>query len=330
MNKSTKFLFLLFLALGIAYILISKKPWRTAAKAADAFSIKDTAAVTKIFLANKRGEKILLQREANNQWLVNGKFVAEEPKIKLLLATLNQMQIQMPVSESMHNTAIGILASRGVKTEIYAGDHLIKTIYVGSETPDKTGTFMMLEGEDEVYAIHIPGFVGFLTPRFFLTEVKWRSKLLFDIPAAQIAEIQMDYQDNAPASFTYTRELFESKESILNGEGDILKADTMQIKLLLHSFTQKYVEGYYDDSVFTKTERDSLFKLKPYCRLRVKQIDGEYGQSDICMGVPVTIGKNGWETIIDYKLTADEQESFNKSAEAVRNMNVVLKEIGVL
>ncbi len=59
-------------------------------------------------------------------------------------------------------------------------------------------------------------------------------------------------------------------------------------------------------------------------------LDGEYGQKDICIGVPVVIGKNGWESVVDYKLTADEQASFDKSAEAVRSMNNVLKEINVL
>jgi malate dehydrogenase len=53
-------------------------------------------------------------------------------------------------------------------------------------------------------------------------------------------------------------------------------------------------------------------------------LEGEYGQNDICLGVPVVIGKNGWEKIIDYKLNAEEQETFNKSAEAVRSMNSVL------
>jgi malate dehydrogenase len=53
-------------------------------------------------------------------------------------------------------------------------------------------------------------------------------------------------------------------------------------------------------------------------------LDGEYGQKDICLGVPVVVGKNGWEMIIDYKLDAEEQEAFNKSAEAVRSMNKVL------
>ncbi|HJV20322.1 MAG TPA: malate dehydrogenase [Sediminibacterium sp.] len=53
-------------------------------------------------------------------------------------------------------------------------------------------------------------------------------------------------------------------------------------------------------------------------------LNGEYGQKDICLGVPVTIGKNGWEKIIDFKLNAEEQAAFNKSADAVRNMNEVL------
>ena len=54
-------------------------------------------------------------------------------------------------------------------------------------------------------------------------------------------------------------------------------------------------------------------------------LDGEYGQKDICLGVPVVIGKNGWEKIVDYKLNEEEQAAFNKSAGAVRNMNDVLK-----
>jgi malate dehydrogenase len=54
-------------------------------------------------------------------------------------------------------------------------------------------------------------------------------------------------------------------------------------------------------------------------------LEGEYGQSDICLGVPVILGRNGWEKVIDYKLNADEQALFNKSADAVRNMNDVLK-----
>ena len=54
-------------------------------------------------------------------------------------------------------------------------------------------------------------------------------------------------------------------------------------------------------------------------------LNGEYGQSDICLGVPVVIGKNGWEKILPLELTETEQAMFNKSADAVRSMNEVLK-----
>lgn len=62
-------------------------------------------------------------------------------------------------------------------------------------------------------------------------------------------------------------------------------------------------------------------KVFPCC----VKLEGEYGQNDICLGVPVTIGKDGWEEILDYKLNAEEQAEFNKSADAVRSMNDVLK-----
>ena len=39
------------------------------------------------------------------------------------------------------------------------------------------------------------------------------------------------------------------------------------------------------------------------------------------------IGKNGWEKILDFKLNEEEQAAFNKSADAVRNMNEVLKSL---
>jgi malate dehydrogenase len=59
-------------------------------------------------------------------------------------------------------------------------------------------------------------------------------------------------------------------------------------------------------------------------------LDGEYGQKDISLVVPVILGKNGWEKIVDFKLSDSEQAEFNKSADAVRNMNQVLSDTGVI
>lgn len=66
-------------------------------------------------------------------------------------------------------------------------------------------------------------------------------------------------------------------------------------------------------------------KIIPCC----VYLEGEYGQKDICIGVPCVIGKNGLEEIIDYQLNAEETALFEKSAAAVRSTNNVLKEINV-
>ena len=50
-------------------------------------------------------------------------------------------------------------------------------------------------------------------------------------------------------------------------------------------------------------------------------LDGEYGQSDLCIGVPCIIGKNGVEEILDLKLNDDEKLKFKNSADSVREMN---------
>ena len=59
-------------------------------------------------------------------------------------------------------------------------------------------------------------------------------------------------------------------------------------------------------------------------------LDGEYGQSDVCIGVPVILGKNGIEKIVKLDLNADEQKLFNESAKAVKETNAVLGEMGLI
>jgi malate dehydrogenase len=67
-------------------------------------------------------------------------------------------------------------------------------------------------------------------------------------------------------------------------------------------------------------------KVMPCC----VYLEGEYGQRDICIGVPVVIGKKGWESVVEYQLNSDEQAKFSASADAVRKMNDVLKEMNLI
>ena len=62
-------------------------------------------------------------------------------------------------------------------------------------------------------------------------------------------------------------------------------------------------------------------KIIPCCT----SLNGEYGLNDICIGVPVVLGRNGMERIVEIELNDEEKALLNKSADAVRNMNDVLK-----
>lgn len=80
-----------------------------------------------------------------------------------------------------------------------------------------------------------------------------------------------------------------------------------------------YAPGAAGAMVAESIVRDEK-KMIPCC----VYLDGEYGQKDICMGVPVVLGKKGWEKIHQLNLNAAEKAAFANSADAVRKVNATL------
>jgi malate dehydrogenase len=86
-----------------------------------------------------------------------------------------------------------------------------------------------------------------------------------------------------------------------------------------------YAPGASSAAVVESIVRDQkkLFTASVY-------LEGEYDQNDISLGVPIIIGKNGVEKILPIKLDTEEKAAFEKSAEAVRTMNNILKDSGII
>src|SRR5690606_22083839 len=59
-------------------------------------------------------------------------------------------------------------------------------------------------------------------------------------------------------------------------------------------------------------------------------LTGEYGMNDIYLGVPVILGKNGIEKIIELQLNDEEKDLLNKSATAVREVCAVLDNMNIV
>ncbi len=86
-----------------------------------------------------------------------------------------------------------------------------------------------------------------------------------------------------------------------------------------------YAPGAASSSVVEAIIKDQKKMIPCSCFL-----EGEYGQSDICIGVPAIIGRNGIEKIVEIELNDEEKAAFEASAAAVRKTNNILTEVGLL
>jgi malate dehydrogenase len=85
--------------------------------------------------------------------------------------------------------------------------------------------------------------------------------------------------------------------------------------------------AYYAPASAAVEMAESIIKDKKKILPCATLLEGEYGINDLFIGVPVKLGSNGIEEVIEIKLTRQEQADLNKSAEAVRGLKETLKKI---
>lgn len=251
------------------------------------FHIEDISTVTKIFIADKNNHQVLLTKNAgaptDSSWTVDNKYLASTPLVDLLLETLNDMRIRQIVNKKAVPNVIKNLAASNIKVEVYqekplinwfngkvrlfSREKLTQTYYVGHETQDMLGSYMLREGDKEPYIIHIPGFRGFLTPRFVADPLAWRSHRIVDLDVNEIKSISLEITDMPTESFAihnigndFQMELTHTHQ-ILNG------FDTAKVATFLSSFTNLNFDEYAQ--AVPKAELDTTFARTPKTILRI-------------------------------------------------------------
>lgn len=272
MSKQLKITIIILVLAIVAYLLFVRKPWVTFNKELSDFAITDTASITKIFLVDVKNNQITLEKTADGNWTVNQQNNADLAKINLLLQTIHDVQMRNPLGDAEHNTVVKELAAIGIKVEFYNSDDKIKTIYVGQITADQTGTYMMIDGSTAPYVTHIPGFVGYLTPRFETNPVKWLSKLVFNSSANQIKTVQVSYPQNKEYSFTLDNSN-AANLVLTDANNNIVPVDVNFCKYYLASFNSLYCEAYDDN--FTAQQHDSINKLPAFCTITLATNDNK-------------------------------------------------------
>lgn len=307
MKKTSIITILILVALAIAAVVVYKNKGKnsTIDKEASDFGLKDTASVDKIFMANKEGKTVLLERKPGG-WMVNGKYQVRPDAIDMLLYTIRMVEVKSPVSKSGRETVIKFMAGQSMKVEVYAKGKKVKQYYVGHPTQDHTGTYMLMsdpetnENYEDPFIAHIPGFNGYLTTRYFVEEADWRDRLMINYRPPQIKQIKLDLHEIPDSSFVI--DLFSMQRfGLKNGKGQQLPFSEEKLKQYI-----AYFQNVNCEYVMEKTDHlaDSLAKSAvPFATLTVTDRNNQQNVTQFYHKYPVASKNEQYG--VDYKYDPD-------------------------
>ncbi|MDQ3046411.1 MAG: DUF4340 domain-containing protein [Bacteroidota bacterium] len=268
---------------SISFWLIINNKKGTISEEMRAFAVKDTASITKIFLADKKGRTITLERKSTSEWTVNKDFSARPDAIQTLLETIARIDVKEPVSKKAHVNVIKKLSAVAVKCEIFQGEELLKAYYIGSETQDNTGTYAILidnetmEPVEKPFVTYIPGFEGYLTSRYFVEEQGWRDRSVFRYNPNNIKSVRMEVPYNPEFGYELTVKGNNDYEiKTISTQQQITDIDPLAVKQYLSYFQNLNFESF--EVELSKEQSDSVMRSKPINILTVTDMNGKKNQ----------------------------------------------------
>jgi hypothetical protein len=270
--KRTTYIYLLIFALLLiaAIFIMSQNRSGTIPQALQDFAVPDTENVTKIFLADRKGNHVELERQGPGVWMVNNKFKAFDQHIKILLETIKLVEVKNPISIKAKSNYLKEMLVGSTKVEIYKnGQKEPAKIYsVGGTTPDMLGTIMLLHGSTTPFVTWIPGFDGFLSSRFFTSEREWRTRDLYALSPASINELEYDYPSTPDKSFHFISEE-GSKFTVAPARNPKISTEVRPklAKSLLIGFGYIEFESFYEGR---PAQADSIIASVPVLNISIK------------------------------------------------------------
>jgi hypothetical protein len=269
-RKRVLYLIAILILAGICIFVFRKKIFKE--NNISDFAVKDTASITRIFLADKNGHQCTLDKTPEGRWRVNGKYDVQESKLQTLMDAIYRVRVKSPVPKKERDDVVRILAT-SIKVMIYKGDELMKVYYVGSETADYLGTYMCIENADEPMITEIPGFNGFLTPRFIVREEDWKSNTIVRVNPENIASVEVSYDNHPEVSFIIQNGAQGHTVSSLDPKVKEVFTNPVKIDEYLKLYSNLSMEGY--DNRATNAFNDSLKTSRPFVTITIKQTDGK-------------------------------------------------------
>lgn len=287
MKRNRNILIIFLILAAVAIILLLTRSLDTFSRPGNEFAIDDSASVTRIFMSDKNNNSVTLSRQSGGGWLVNDRYPAQMINIALLLKTMLQIEVQQPVPKAAHNSIVREMAVNSVKVEIFqqvyridfAGlrwfphEKLTKVYYVGGATQNNLGCYMLMEGAGEPYIIYLPGFRGFVSPRYSPIEKYWRDYNVFRTNIPEIASVKVDVSDPS-LSFEVKNAGNNRFRLISTSDGsEIPDYDTLKMLNFLSGFRNLNYEALIND--MDPVRKDSILKSTPFLIITLTDTTGK-------------------------------------------------------
>ena len=287
--KKNRSVFIIFIILALAVLILwLNQSETTFRRPLNDFAIDDSSTVTKIFFSDKNNNSTKLTKISPGKWIVNDKYPAQKSNIDLLLKTLKNIEVQQPVAKAAHDNIVKELAVNAVKVEIYQRvfridlfgqarwfphEKLTKVYYVGGATQSNLGCFMLMEHATEPYIVFLPGFRGFVSPRYSPIEKYWRDYNIFKKSISEIAAVKIEIP--ATPDFSYeVRNRGKNKFSLvsLSDHKELPDYDTLKLYNFLTGFRNLNYEALLND--MDKARKDSILASQPFIIITLTDTTG--------------------------------------------------------
>jgi len=274
-NRSSLIIIVILVVASLYFVFFRNSLSTLGAKDND-FAVQDTAAITKIFMADKDNRAVTLTRVKGGLWQADGKYDVRSDAINTLLYTIKMVAVKNIIDPNGVENVIKGLASGGIKVEIYQGDSRVKVYFVGGPTQDQTGTYMLLanprseENFKEPYIVYIPGFEGYLSTRYFVKIDDWRDRTIFQYYPYAMRSVRVTFPQS-DSSFQINI-LGRNRFALANpGQNRPVPVfDTIAIKQYL-----TYYQSVSWDVTVESAKKDSILSAGPAAMIDVKDTTGK-------------------------------------------------------
>lgn len=276
MKKSTLVLLLLFLTSGAATVWYLQQPEKVKTTLIDAdadFRIADVDQIGKIFLASRiRGTQFILERQGDN-WFVNDTIPVYPEIITNLMTAIRTMKIRYRPATAAIPNIVKDLAVDQVKTEIYDRQgNLMKAYYVGGETSDARGTYVIMEGSEKPMVMQIPGMTGSFKVRYDLSFLDIMDKAIFREDPEQIEYVSLEYPKQRNKSFIL--DLSSGKAEVAPFYETTPLINQAVNAGQVQRYLQKFEKVIAEILITNKNGVNAFDNMLPFCTLKIRRKNG--------------------------------------------------------